>query len=485
MYREINPEVLYEIFNFWTPSANETIFKGIRQLSPGHWLKADKHGVSSEKEYWDIPFLSDYTNTPYSEDEFGDMLHELLKEATLLRLRADVPVGAYLSGGLDSSSITSLISLYSDNSLKTFSVTFTDEVYNEQKEQKQMVEFLKTDHHAVSCSYDTIAAVFPDVIWHTETPVLRTAPAPLYLLSALVRENNYKVVLTGEGADEILGGYDIFKEAKIRAFIRKNPESPMRALLLKRLYPHFALSPVKSVDYAKKIFNTEAYAESDIFYAHRPRWQVTKGTNIFLSKDITSSYKDPVEKLTDRFAAKLKGLDYFSQAQYLESKLLLANYLLSSQGDRMAMSHSVEGRFPFLDHRVVELACKMPPNYKMKVLNEKNILKKSMKNFLPKSILKRTKQPYMAPDILSFFKGDNPPEYLDYYLSESLIKEAGLFRPDAVRMLINKCRKKMRQGFRDNMAFTGILSAQILYDKFIKDFQVKTPQSLNNVRILS
>ena len=148
------------------------------------------------------------------------------------------------------------------------------------------------------------------------------------------------------------------------------------------------------------------------------------------------------------------------------------------------MANSVEGRFPFLDHRVVEFACSLPPAYKMKVLNEKYILKKAMHSLLPAAVLNRTKQPYMAPDILSFF-GEKPPEYLQYYLSDDLLKEAGMFKPGAVKQLISKCTKKARQGFRENMAFVGILSSQIVYDMFIKNFRVDSAERLDNVRVVS
>jgi len=347
-------------------------------------------------------------------------------------------------------------------------------------EQQEMVEYLGTDHHRVACSYKDIAAVFPEVIRHTETPILRTAPAPLFLLSKLVRQNQYKVVLTGEGADEVFGGYDIFKEAKVRAFIHAQPDSKIRPQLLKRLYPYLALSPTKSAEYARKFFSTDADI-SDLFYGHRPRWKTTSGTHIFLTDQILAENRDPVKGL-EYMEKDLQGLDFFNRAQHLECKVLMANYLLASQGDRMGMAHSVEGRFPFLDHRVVEFAGRIPTRYRMKALNEKNILKQAVSDILPRDIVRRKKQPYIAPDILSFF-GETEPDYLEYYLSDHLLKEAGMFKPKAVEKLLGKCRKKSRQGFKENMAFIGILSSQILYDMMIKNFKVVTPDKLENVKI--
>ena len=461
--RAVDTRVLREIFTFWSPAGNETIFQNVRQLGPGCRMIVNADGGITEEQYWEIPFQPEAVSAK-SEKQLAGELRELLIDAVRLRLRADVPVGAYLSGGLDSSAITSLIRNYTSNDLKTFSVTFADRVYDEQPQQRLMADYLHTDHHEIRCDYPSIAAAFPAVIRHTETPILRTAPTPLFLLSSLVHDHRYKVVLTGEGADEVLGGYDLFKEAKVRAFIARNPDSAMRAMLLKRLYPYLALSPARSTEYARKFFDTDAPLD-DPFYAHRPRWKTTSGIQRFLVDEIVNQPgPTPMEKLEDLWGDKLKGLDYFSRAQFVESRLLMGNYLLSSQGDRMIMAHSVEGRFPFLDHRVVAFACTIPPRLRMKALNEKNILKKAMADLLPPEILRRKKQPYMAPDILSFF-GGREADYLDHYLAPARIRDAGLFKPQAVEALLRKCRKKARQGFRENMALVGILSTQILLEK--------------------
>jgi asparagine synthase (glutamine-hydrolysing) len=479
--RQIHPQVLSEIFTFWSPTGEQTVFTGIKQLLPGHSLTVDRAGIRPPRCYWSIPFCPD-TPGLRSEQDYAEELRELLVDSVRLRLRADVPVGAYLSGGLDSSAITSLIKHYTDNPLKTFSVTFADRVYDESRQQNEMRDFLDTDHHQVRCSYTDIADVFPDIIRHTETPILRTAPTPLYLLSRLVRENQYKVILTGEGADEILGGYDIFKEAKIRAFIHRQPDSELRPQLLKRLYPYLALPPAKSVEFASRFFATGA-DPADPFYGHRPRWKTAAGTHVFLTDELLSQNTDPVSGL-DYMLNDLQDLDFFNRAQFIECKMLMANYLLSSQGDRMAMANSVEGRYPFLDHRVVEFAGRIPSRYKMKALNEKNILKLAVQDIVPASIVQRKKQPYMAPDILSFFT-ESEPDYLDHYLSDTLLKEAGMFKPAAVAKLLKKCRKRSRQGFKENMAFVGILSSQIVYDTMIKNFKVAAPACLDNIKVVS
>lgn len=484
--RKINPDVLAEIFTFWAPAGTDSVFQGVKQLPPSGWLTAERNGSIERGCYWKLSFEPDSALSRRPAADLAEELGALMVDSVRLRLRSDVPVGAYLSGGIDSSAIASLVKNYTDNPLKTFSVAFTDRVYDESSQQQEMSSYLGTDHHFIRCGYKDIADAFPDVIWHAETTIVRTAPVPLFLLSGLVREHDYKVVLTGEGADEILGGYDIFKETKVRAFISRAPESSCRPLLLKRLYPYLALSPTRVVGMAKQFFEAGSYPDDDIFFAHRPRWKTTSYIMQFMGRDIRESLPDPLQKLQENFAQELSrsGYDYFSRAQFLESRLLLANYLLCSQGDRMAMAHSVEGRFPFLDHRLVEFAGCLPVNMHMKGLREKYLLKLAMKDILPLAIVERKKQPYMAPDILSFFR-EEEPEYLDYYLSEKSVKRAGLFNYTAVDRLMKKCRKKARQGFRENMAFVGILSTQILHDRFVENFKVDTPVTLENVKVIN
>lgn len=477
--RSINPQVLQDIFTLWSPVGADTIFTGVSQLQPGHILEVNQQGVGVQQQYWNIDYHAPVFKA--SEDELAEELRALLIDSVRLQLRADVPVGAYLSGGLDSSVITSLIRHYTTNPLRTFSVAFEDAVYDERPEQAKVIEYLQTEHDQVVCSYADIAEAFPQVIYHAETPIIRTAPAPLFLLSALVRKHDYKVVLTGEGSDEILGGYDLFKEAKVRAFISTQPDSACRAMLLKRLYPYLALSPTRSASYARQFFATDIHPDSDVFYAHQPRWKNGQFLNRFLSDETKASPYSPVEKAAKSLAWEMEGQGFFTRAQYVESKLLLANYLLCSQGDRMGMAHSVEGRFPFLDHRVVEFAARIPIHLKMKGLNEKYLLKKAMRGLLPEAIVQRTKQPYMAPDILSFF-GASTPDYVDHFLSESALRSTGMFRTEMVLNLVAKCRKQARQGFRENMALVGILSTQLLHDAMVENFRVERPDVLPNKR---
>ncbi len=482
--RRLDYKGLDEIFTWWTTAPPRTVFENINELEAGTYLEV-KDGRVTTSRYWQLEFPESF-DRERSLDEWAEELHELLVDSVRLRLRADVPVGGYLSGGLDSSATTALIKKFTDTRIETFSVAFKDKAYDESQYQLKMADFLGTNHHQVLCGFGKIANNFPKVIWHTERPVVRTAPAPLYVLSKLVRENNFKVVLTGEGADEILGGYDIFKEVLIRRFWAKFPESKYRPLLLRRLYPTLPLSPAKARYYLQTFYKTGLSDVDDYHYSHMQRINTTSRVKGFFTPDVKDEIGDYDSTLV--FGKDLPGgfekWHHLAKAQYLESRSLLAGYLLSSQGDRMSAANSVEGRFPFLDHRVVEFASKIPPLYKIFGLKEKYILKKAMRRELPPEIINRVKQPYMAPDSNSFVQ-PNSPDYIDELMSAERIEENGIFKPAAVQKLREKCEKLSHAhlSFKDNMSFIGILSTQILVERFIKEFSQPEPMEKEDFKI--
>lgn len=479
--REIDPYAIDQIFTFWMTIPPRTAFKGISELPAGHFMVIENGNIETT-QYWDPDFTPPCSFKP--EIEYAEELRSLLIDSTQLQLRADVPVGAYLSGGIDSSAITTLIKKYTNTPLRTFSVTFQDETYDERVHQEKMILYLNTEHSNIECTYSDIGKAFPDVIWHTEKPILRTAPAPLFILSKLVRDCGYKVVLTGESADEILAGYDIFKELKARLFLDKIPGSKFRPLILKRLYPYLANSPVKSIQYAQAFFKAGATDYPSAYYSHIPRWNTTAKIKGFYSdglKAAVAHYKS-IEELSDLFSDSLYRYDELSKAQYIEIKTLLSGYLLSSQGDRMAMAHSIEGRFPFLDHRVIEFCCALPPHIRINVLKEKYILKESMKELLPMPIIQRTKQPYMAPDSRSFF-AEKTLDYVEELLSEKYLQDSGYFNPKTVHALITKCKNGKVLGFKDNMAIVGILSTLLTHELFIKNFDYIALKKANNIEL--
>ncbi len=476
--RKIDYRGLDEIFTWWTTSPPRTAFENISELEAGTYIEIE-NGHSQISRYWSMEYPEEF-DRKRSLNSWAEELHALLVDSVRLRLRADVPVGAYLSGGLDSSATTALVKRFTQNRIETFSIAFHDKAYDESDYQNRMAEYLGTNHHQVKCSFKDIAENFPKVIWHTERPILRTAPTPLYMLSALVRQNKFKVVLTGEGSDEILGGYDIFKETLIRKFWAKDPESSWRPSLLRRLYPTLPLSGSRAKFYLETFYKA-GLADIDKFhFSHIPRINTTVKIKEYFTeevKELIGDYDSPGvfgRDLPDSFFR----WHHLARAQYLEAGSLLSGYLLSSQGDRVSAANSVEGRFPFLDHRVAEFGATIPPWHKILGLKEKLVLKKAMRAELPPEITGRVKQPYMAPDSNSFTQPDSP-EYIGRMLSESVIRRVGIFNPDYVSKLQAKCGRLAHAhlSFKDNMSFIGILSTQLLVDFYIDNFRI--PESLS------
>jgi asparagine synthase (glutamine-hydrolysing) len=471
--RALNLEAIGQIFTFWTTLPPATPFEGISTLPPGSTLIAENGTIRIER-YWDWSFPTHVASQALDVDRVAADLRELLIDSVRLQLRADVPVGAYLSGGLDSSAIAVLIRRYTDTPLRTFSLEFEDAEFDESRYQLEMARHLGAEHTRVLCRTHDIARVFPRLIRHIETPIVRAAPAPLMLLAEHVRTQGYKVVLTGEGADEVFGGYDLFKEAKIRRFWARQPQSKWRARLFSRLYGYLRHSPTAGGAFSQQFFGRGLAELTDPGFAHSTRWNTTRRLWQFFTPD---ARKAAIERDPSATIAKLLPPDFASwlplgRDQYVEAHTLLAGYLLSSQGDRVAMAHSIEGRFPFLDHRVIDFASRLHPELKIRGLNEKFILKRAVRDLLPDSVATRTKQPYRAPDSQSFLAGADTPEYVRELLSAKHISSRGYFEASAVTKLVEKCSAGRSIGFADNMALVGILSTMLLDEQFVRNCAV-------------
>jgi asparagine synthase (glutamine-hydrolysing) len=488
--RCLDVQTLVDIFTCWSPLGTRTPFENIHQVPPGHYAEFSKNGLVV-RPYWELAFREENRGVDKSLrslQKWTEEIRSLLYDATRIRLRADVPVGAYLSGGLDSTYTSALVKQNFNNRLRTFSVSFTDKRFDETDFQQQAIQALKTDHQTIQCSEADIGRIFPEVIWHTETPILRTAPAPLFRLSRLVRKSGFKVVLTGEGADEIFAGYNIFREDKVRRFWAKNPASIMRPRLLEKLYPYiFSEGNGKARVFLVNFFKRDLERVDSPVYSHLLRWQNTTQLQSFFTDTLRAdhgSLNGFIDRYQLQLPANFMSWEPLSRAQYTESRIFLSNYLLCSQGDRMAMANSIEGRYPFLDHRVVELAAQIPAQYRMNGLNEKFVLKKAAQGIIPDEIINRSKQPYRAPISRCFF-GKGSPTYVDELLSDKNIKKTGYFEKNKVQRLLSKCRHQDGKlaSERENMALVGILSTQLVDHQFIRNFPGYSINVPENVKV--
>lgn len=467
---EINPTALDQIFTFWCPLPGYTAFKDIHTLQPGHYLKL-KNRQFRLTRYWHLSFSS-------TDDQFTGPRHEtvanlqaLLEDAIRIRLRADVPVGCYLSGGLDSSGVAALIKGRFNNALRTFGIRFDDRDFDEGDFQRQMVEHLHTDHTDITASTTQIGNAFPEVLNHCETPLLRTSPVPLYLLSRTVRDSGFKVVLTGEGADEIFAGYNIFRECKVRQFWARQVGSQSRPLLLARLYPYI-LSDPRLKHMLTTFFQPGLDTPDHPLFSHLIRWQNTSRLKAFFSDDLKRALSgyDGLAELQRTLPSAFAQWDSLAKAQYLETELFMSNYLLSSQGDRMAMAHSIEIRVPYLDHRLAELMAHVPSRWKLRSMCEKDLLRKAFKGLLPETIQQRPKRPYRAPIATALLKGRGSG-LVDHLLTESNLKQTGLFNPQKVARLLQKLTGSPGASEFDSMLIAGIVSTQIVHHLFQKQNQ--------------
>ncbi len=480
----LEPARLAEVFTYWVTIPPATPWQGIAQLPPASTAVCAGPGPASPppaaplpdclavRRYWQPRFLPAREDARHPDRAeraaMAAAIGEKLAAAASIRLRADVPVGAYLSGGLDSSATAALVQHEVGDRLRTFSVGFADHAYDERPWQQAMVVHLGSEHSEVEVGGADIAQAMADVAWHAEAPVLRTAPAPLYALSGLVRRQGWKVVLTGEGADEVFCGYNILREAKVRAFWARQPRAMRRARLLTRLYPYLDQSPPQ---FLERFYGQNLDRPDDPLFSHRPRWQNTGMMRTFLRPEASAAVRDGEvdRRIVADLPAAFASWGPVARAQYLEITTLLSGYLLCSQGDRMLMGHSVEGRFPFLDHELAELAFSIPAAARMPLLQEKALLKEAVAHLLPPAICQRPKQPYRAPDASSFATPAGREIVADL-LGPGAVAGPGFWVAERVASLVRKWESGRLTAARENMAFIGILTTQMLVRAFGREY---------------
>lgn len=472
--RRIDLRGLRQVCTLWTTLPGYSVFEGVGELEPGCSMLVDDGRIRTER-YWDLPFRPACEWHRESPAVLAENIREMLREAVQIRLRADVPVGTYLSGGLDSSGVSAIVARDVNPDLETFGIRFDETPFDEGVHQNAMVDYLGTRHHEVRADVSSVAQAMGDAVWHCEKPLLRTAPVPLMLLSRLVRQRGIKVVLTGEGADEFFGGYDIFKEALVRKFWSRAPESSIRPLLFKRLYPDVFRSE-SSRRALSLFFGQHREVSDDPVFSHLVRWNATSRIRQFFSpalSDAVDGY-DPVVECRDMLPAEFHRLDTLGKAQYLEARIFLSSYLLSAQGDRVAMANAIEVRLPYLDPRLVEYAGRIPSVWRVLGLEEKYILKKALAPLLPGSVTARHKHPYRAPvhrSLMQFCRSEAGRQVL---CSQALHRD-GLFDARKVELLFKKMDSRPDVGEIDAMALAAVVSTQILAYRFLEAYARPDP----------
>ena len=460
---ELLPDALRHIFTFWTTVGDETVFRGVRQLLPGTCLILEENRLLL-KPYWRMSLAADEPLRAGEEALTGELERRLV-ESVKNRLVADVPVSFYLSGGLDSSLIACIAERQCGAGLNTFSLTFDDPAYDESAYQTSLAGVLRSNHRSVSFRRDQIPSLLREVVWHTETPFLRTGVFAMYALAGLVRREGLKVVLSGEGSDELFGGYDIFREVKIRRFIARDPQSALRPMLYKKInsfVPQLNDQSLSGLSY----FYGGGAAPDSLFESHLGRWKLGDYSRQFFTPDFAGQPgpEDTLDTVRSHLPEDFPAWTPVGRAQYLELVTLFENYLLSSQGDRVSMGQGVECRLPFLDNAVAAFAAALPDTMKIRGLNEKHIVKRLARKYVPEQILRRQKFPFRAPVDLAALMGDASVRDA---LGEESLRKAGIFSPAAVERFLTASLHREKPNERDAMLFMGLLTTQILAELFL------------------
>jgi asparagine synthase (glutamine-hydrolysing) len=478
MRRELNRRhLVHTLHGLLAPG--ETYFEGVRDVEPGCMLRVSRDGVT-RRRYWDLPFLADPAQAPARVDEREaiDEYRRLLHEAVRLRLHGDVEAGVFLSGGIDSTAIATLMADEATRPVKAFTIAFANETFDESAHAVGLASTLGFDHHLVRIGRGELGPAFERSIWHHEIAVGNSHGVAKFLLSRLARQHHLKVVLTGEGADESLAGYNVFRHLLLLDALRRQPRDPQlrRDLdaLLNSLGMYSGILPVRELpDYARITSLFGAYP-----YAMARAIRLSRAARRILSREFRAEIADldPIARTAHSIGiGRLSGLDPVSAHQYYGFKADLASYILVCLGDRAEMAHSLEGRLPFLDHKVVEFACTLPVDLKVRDGATKHVLRAAMASRIPDAAARR-KRPFMAPsaETLGLDRRDrrndtDPGRFLD----RDVVRKVGLFDPFAIAAMRQSLRLLPARSYAHSLAetlLTIVASTHALHELFCERF---------------
>jgi asparagine synthase (glutamine-hydrolysing) len=397
---------------------SRTLYDGVFQVPPGHYVIATEKHIHIH-QYWDFNYpVADHA-PPRSDADYAAELRHTLEEAVRIRLRADVPVGCYLSGGLDSCAVLGLAAKHHADPIRAFSLTFDHPDYDEEKQAKEMAAKANAEFYPIPIRQDDLADNLPGAILQSETFCINAHGVAKYVLSRAVRNAGYKVVLTGEGSDEILAGYPHFRRDMLLYNHNGQDPSEIAALLdnLEKLNPvsRGLLMPDGAARPLENVQRLLGFVPSwiETFSARAAKMQHLLAPDFTAEYGSRASYHPLFSGLDVR--GQLTGRDPVHQSLYLWAKTLLPNYILTVLGDRMEMAHSVEGRVPFLDHHVVEVIRSQPVSQKIHGTTEKYVLREAARDVITDTVYRRQKHPFLSPPATL-----NPKEKLSALVNDTL-----------------------------------------------------------------
>ena len=427
---EINYRALPDYLANHAPSGEATLFEGVKRLLPGYTL-VWRDGEICVKRYWDVSFAN--REEPRSDKDYIAEWYELFRTSVRLRLMADVPLGMFLSGGIDSSAIAAVMSDFVDEPIKTFSVAFAEREANELEYARLVANAFKTNHHEIVVRPEDFFAALPKLVWHEDEPLAHPSSVALYFVSYLASQH-VKVVLTGEGSDELLAGYARYRKTILNLGFGERYHNLTPAFLQKGVRQGIEGMPSSS-KLRQKLSRTFLTLSPDIEsiyfdnFAVFPR-HMQPDLLSFETRERCGAI-DPYARVGEAFR-QTDATSILERLLYADIKTYLHELLMKQ--DQMSMATSVESRVPFLDHKLVEFTCRLPERLKLRGGTTKYILRESMKGVLPEAILSRPKMGFPVP-IGSWFRGAYRSVIDEYVLSERALAR-GIFSPDFVRRLV-------------------------------------------------
>ncbi len=454
--REVDEVAMSQYLSLKYVPAPRTLFRGIHSLPPGHWLKVDSTGKVTIKQYWDIDYSS--TLDSCDEAELTDRLQKLLRESIGIHLRSDVPFGAFLSGGLDSSLIVALMAEQLNGPVKTFSVGFDgDGLQDELPFAQQVSKRFNCEHHTLKVSSTDFLSLADQVLFHLDQPIADQATIATWMLARLARKH-VKMVLSGEGADELFAGYARYAGERFSPYTRWIPRplgKVLRGLLealpgLRR--QKIALAALTMSDEAERLANWFPMFKDDV--------------KQLLFDQSQSALASGVACLFRHHLANSNAETPLNRMLYVDSKMWLADYLLL-RGDKLTMANSLEARVPLLDHHVVEFAAKIPESMKLRGKQRKYLLRQVARRYLPTEIIERKKQGFPIP-IDVWLRNEAAPMMRDI-LSEQSVRQRGYFRWDSVVRM----QREHTTGFADHSTeLWGLMSLEMWMRQYIDSSSV-------------
>ena len=431
---ELNYDALADYAANRSTSGEETLFRGVKRLLPGHTLVWTDGRIDIER-YWDVSFAK--PSERLTDDQYVDQFSELFRESVKLRLMADVPLGVFLSGGIDSSAIVAVMSEMVAEPIKTFSVAFEEREANELDYARMVARAFGTDHHEIIVSPQQFFDALPSLVYQEDEPIAHSSSIPLYFVSKLASEH-VKVVLTGEGSDELLAGYGKYRKTVFNLALGRRYHDVMPASM-RRAVERAILKLSGSSLIRRKLSRTflcRSPEIEDIYFDNFSVFSRAMQQRLFTveARDRMTE-RDPYRTMID-LIGESDSSELLDQLLAADLKTYLHELLMKQ--DQMSMAASIESRVPFLDHKLVEFAARLPVNMKLRGLTTKYILRKSMAGRLPKEILTRRKMGFPVP-LGSWLRGQFSHVVDEYVLSSRAI-ERGIFNADFVRELVARHR---------------------------------------------